>query len=262
MAHGECLSRRPCKDCYLRFFSTIRQRSLFGALLLSKQVGGQARLPCLYPHSGKRSLLEEVFDSVYKTAFCFANLRSRLRFRLLYFLFCRFRRLLFGLTYIGDFIFRRKCRHTDCHFSLLIFDGHRGEFVAKRESILSNAPYAVRDSNRGEFVAPRESRISNARYAVRDGDRGEFFAIFKSRMSNARYAGRDGDRGESIATRESTISNARYAVRDGNRGESTAITESTISNARYAVRDGNRGESIAAIESTLSNARYAVRDYV
>ena len=26
-AHGECLSRRPCKDCYLRFFSTIHQRS-------------------------------------------------------------------------------------------------------------------------------------------------------------------------------------------------------------------------------------------
>ena len=109
MAHGECLSRLPCKDCDLRFFSTIRQRTLFLILSLPfkgelggvcKQRSNQTPLPCLYPHSGKRSLLEEVFDSVYKTAFYFAHLRSRLRFRLLYFLFCRFRRLFFWLTYI------------------------------------------------------------------------------------------------------------------------------------------------------------------
>lgn len=45
LAHGECLSHRPCKDCDLRFFSTIRQRTPLGALLLSKQRSDQTPLP-------------------------------------------------------------------------------------------------------------------------------------------------------------------------------------------------------------------------
>ena len=40
----ECLSHRPCKDCDLRFSLQYVKEHFFGVLLLSKQVGGQARL--------------------------------------------------------------------------------------------------------------------------------------------------------------------------------------------------------------------------
>ena len=85
--------------------------------------------------------------------------------------------------------------------------------VAIRESIPSNACYALRDSDRGQRVATRESPLSNTRYALRNSDRGQRGAIRESIISNNRYTLRNSDRGQLLATIESIISNNRYTLR-------------------------------------------------
>ena len=94
----------------------------------------------------------------------------------------------------------------------------------------------------------KESIISNARYAIRDGDGGEGGAFIESKHSNARDAVRD--------NRVLTTSNKGISSGFDNRiavvativgsitfyyhgGEGGTISESIISNARDALRDGN-----------------------
>ena len=135
---------------------------------------------------------------------------------------------------------------------ITLFNYHRGEGGARKESSLSNARYALGDGDGGEGGATRESIISNARYAIRDSNGGEGGAPRESIISNARDAVRDGDRGEGGTIRESIISNARDAVRDSDRGEGGAIHESLLSNARDTIDcaimgDGSRDGDFAIV---------------
>ena len=95
----------------------------------------------------------------------------------------------------------------------------------------------------------KESIISNARYAIRDGDGGEGGAFIESKHSNARDAVRDN---RVLTTSNKGISSGfdnRIAVITAivdsitlfnyHRGEGGTISESIISNARDALRDGN-----------------------
>ena len=75
LAHGECLSRRPCKDCDLRFSLQyvkdhfphfIPPLGRGGQEGSGKQRSDQTPLPCLYPHRGEGVYLKRFLILFFK----------------------------------------------------------------------------------------------------------------------------------------------------------------------------------------------------
>ena len=74
LAHGECLSHRPCKDCDLRFFSTIRQRTFLEHCYLVSR--GAVKLLCIITLIKKYGFISYTFSWCVMSLFDFGNTLS------------------------------------------------------------------------------------------------------------------------------------------------------------------------------------------